>query len=255
MKTETIPFLANNPFYTERFGQYVGERCRSASIQSVAMEYMRAQLERAGPETPRAIGVDETSIRKGHTYRIVVSDLDRGCAIWFGGDGRKEVDMAKFYDTIGKQASSKIEVAVMDMWKPFRNALKAHAPQAQIVFDKFHIMSHLGKAMDAVRKAEYARLSGEDRRYIKGQKHTLLSHRENLSLEGRKALKQLLAANKRLNTAYLLKEQFGQLWSYRTPAGARKFFARWREALKWQRLKPYEAFAEMIERQRRHSIG
>ena len=77
MKTETIPFLANNPFYTERFGQYVGERCRNASIQSVAkelrldwqtvksleMDYMRAQLERAGPATPRAIGIDEISIR------------------------------------------------------------------------------------------------------------------------------------------------------------------------------------------------
>ena len=112
------------------------------------------------------------------------------------------------------------------------HVIKVHAPQAQIVFDKFHIMAHLGKAMDKVRKAEYARLSGEDRRYIKGQKYTLLSHRENLSLEGRKALKQLLAANKRLNTAYLLKEQFGQLWSYRSPAGPRKFCERWREALK-----------------------
>jgi hypothetical protein len=49
-------------------------------------------------------------------------------------------------------------------------------------------------------------------------------------------------------SSYLLKEQFGQLWGYRTPTGARKFFERWREALKWQRLKPYEAFAEMIER-------
>ena len=262
VKTEKIPFLANNPFYTERFAQYVGQRCRSSSILAVAkelrldwqtvksleMDYMREQLERAGPPTPRAIGVDEISIRKGHTYRIVVSDLEKGRAIWFGGDGRKEDDMAKFYESIGKQASSNIEVAVMDMWKPFRNAAQAYAPQAQIVFDKFHIMAHLGKAMDAVRKAEYARLTGEDRRYIKGQKYTLLSHRENLSLEGRKALKQLLAANKRLNTAYLLKEQFGQLWNYRTAAGARKFFERWREALKWQRLKPYERFADMIER-------
>ena len=58
----------------------------------------------------------------------------------------------------------------------------------------------------------------------------------------------MLAANQRLHTVYLLKEQFGQLWSDRTAAGARKFFQRWREALKWQPLKPYEAFAEMIQR-------
>ena len=64
--------------------------------------------------------------------------------------------------------------------------------------DKFHIMRHLGKALDQVRKSEYARLSGKDRHYIKGQKYTLLSRRENLTLEGRQSLRTLLVANKRL---------------------------------------------------------
>ena len=61
-------------------------------------------------------------------------------------------------------------------------------------------------------------------------------------------MKQLLAANKRLNTAYVLKESFGQLWSYEREGWARRFFDNWRASLKWQRLKPYEKFAEMIER-------
>ena len=61
---------------------------------------------------------------------------------------------------------------------------------------------------------------GKDRRYIKGQKYTLLSRKENLTLEGRQALKTLLRANKRLNTAYLLKESFGQLWKYRLTMSA-----------------------------------
>jgi transposase len=144
----------------------------------------------------------------------------------------------------------------MDMWKAFRNAAQARAPQAAILFDKFHIMSHLGEALDKVRKpvlsavegAEYARLSGKGRRFIKGQKYTLLSNRENLTLEGKKSLKLLLAANKRLNTAYLLKESFGQLWDYSSEAWARRFFENWRASLKWQRLKPYEKFAQMIDR-------
>jgi transposase len=105
-----------------------------------------------------------------------------------------------------------------------------------------------GEALDKVRKSEYARLSGKQRRYIKGQKYTLLSRRENLTLEGRQALKVLLAANKRINTAYLLKESFGQLWSYEREGWARRFFENWRASLKWQRLKPYEKFAEMIDR-------
>jgi transposase len=136
----------------------------------------------------------------------------------------------------------------MDMWRPFRNSTESNAPQAAILFHKFHIIKHLGEALDKVRKAEYHRLTGKNRRYIKGQKYTLLSHRANLTLEGKRALKTLLAANKRLNTAYLLKESFGQLWDYTREAWARRFFENWRASLKWQRLKPYEKFAAMIER-------
>ena len=61
-------------------------------------------------------------------------------------------------------------------------------------------------------------------------------------------MKVLLAANKRLNTAYVLKESFGQLWSYEREGWARRFFENWRAGLKWQRLKPYEKFADMIDR-------
>ena len=262
VKRERLDFLADNPFYTKRFAYYVGRRCRSATIKDVAEElhldwhtvkeldkqYMRAQLARAGTPGPRRIGIDEISIRKRHTYRIVVSDLDRQRPIWFGGDDRSEASMAQFYTWLGQKKSQRIKLALMDMWKAFRNATRTHAPQAAILFDKFHVMRHLGEALDKVRKAEYARLSGKDRRFIKGQKYTLLSNRENLTLEGRQALKTLLAANKRLNTAYLLKESFGQLWDYQSEGWARRFFDNWRIALKWQRLKPYEEFAEMIER-------
>jgi transposase len=262
VKREKFDFLADNPFYTKRFAFYVGRRCRSATIQDVAKElkldwhavktlekqYMAAQLAKAGRPGPKAIGIDEISIRKGHTYRIVVSDLIRDRPIWFGGVDRSEASMRQFYDWLGENKAQRIRLAVMDMWKPFRNITIEKAPQAAILFDKFHVLRHLNQALDQVRKSEYARLTGKDRRYIKGQKYTLLSHRENLSLDGRKALKTLLAANKRLNTAYLLKESFGQLWSYEREGWARRFFENWCASLKWQRLKPYEKFAEMIDR-------
>lgn len=262
VKRERLEFLADNPLYTKRFAYYVGRRCRSSTIKDVAEElhldwgsvkeldkqYMRAQLAKAGSPAPKAIGIDEISIRKGHTYRIVVSDLIRGRPIWFGGENRSVQSMSQFYTWLGEKKSRGIRLAVMDMWKPFRTATEEHAPNAAILFDKFHVMRHLGDALDQVRKSEYARLSGKDRRFIKGQKYTLLSHQENLTLEARRALRTLLAANKRLNTAYLLKESFGQLWGYRREGWARRFFENWRASLKWQRLKPYEKFAEMIER-------
>jgi transposase len=262
VKRERLDFLVENALHTKRFTLYVGRRCRSGTIRDVAaelrldwqtvkrleMDYMREQIRRVGTPGPKLIGIDEVSIRKGHTYRIVVSDLERRRPIWFGGDDRSETSMDQFYRFLGKKKAKRIHLAVMDMWKAFRNSTAKNAPQAAILFDKFHVMKHLGEALDKIRKAEYARLGGKQRQFIKGQKYTLLSHPQNLTGTARKNLKLLLAANKRLNTAYLLKESFGQLWDYNREGWARKFFENWRASLKWQRLKPYEKFAEMIER-------
>lgn len=262
VKRERLEFLADNPNYTKRFAWLVGRRCRQSTVQDVAKElhlhwhtvkeldkqYMRAQLERFGTPGPKVIGIDEISIGKGQTYRIVVSDLIRGRAIWFGGEDRKEASMRQFYGWLGEKKARGIRLVVMDMWKPFRNVAQERVPHAAILYDKFHIMKHLHDALDEVRKSEYARLQGEQRRYIKGQKYVLLSHRENLSSDGRQSLKILLAANRRLNTAYVLKESFGQLWDYEREGWARRFFENWKASLKWQRIKPYEKIAVMIER-------
>jgi transposase len=261
VKQERLSFLADNPFYTKRFAWYVGRRCRSSAISDIAKElhldwhqvkdmdkqYMKEQLRRTGKPAPLVVGVDEVSIRKGHTYRIVISDLLRRRPIWFGGTDRSEESMDLFYLELGQKKTKKIRLAVMDMWKAFRNSTNKHAPQAAILFDKFHVMGHLGKALDKVRKSEYGRLSGKNRSYIKGQKYTLLSNKENLSLDGKRSLKKLLAANQRLNIAYLLKESFDQLWSYESEVWARKYFDNWKESLKWQRLPSFEKFAKMIE--------
>jgi transposase len=263
VRQEKLPWLANNPFYTKRFAYYVGRRCRSATVRDVArelrldwktvkaleMEYMREQLRRAGTPGPKVIGIDELSVGRGHNYRIVVSDLVRGRPIWFGGTDRSEASMDLFFQWLGPRKCQGIRLAVMDMWKPFRKStLKAgNALQAGILYDKFHVLKHLNEALDKVRKSEYARLSGKDRRFIKGQKYTLLSRRANLAQEGRQSLKALFKANRRLNKAYLLKEMFSQLWGYKREVWARRFLERWKSALRWQRLKPYETFARMVE--------
>lgn len=171
-----------------RCGGVKRERLDWHAVKEMDQLYMREQLAQAGEPRPAVIGIDEISVRKGHVYRIVVSDLERGQPIWFGGVDQSEVSMTMFYDFLGAPRTARIRLAVMDMWKPFR-------------------------------KAEYKRLTNRpDRTYIKGQKYVLLSHRANLSPDKRRRLQTLLAANKRLNTAYVLKEQFGQLWECRSAA-------------------------------------
>jgi transposase len=229
---ERLDWLAKNPRFTQRFAMHVGALCREMTNTAVAQAErlhestvkdldrisMQQQGARAGLPAPRAIGGDEIAIRKGHAYRIVVSDLDRRRPIWVGGKGRTEADRDLFF-------------AALDRGKPFRTSLMHHA---------------------SPRRGATSRVSPprrhKDRAFIKGPRYTLLSHREHLSLDGRRSLAKLLKANKRLNTAYLLKESFGQLWDYQTEGGARAFFTRWTQSLKWQRLTSYETFAAMIER-------
>jgi transposase len=254
--------MADNPFYTKRFVWLVGRRCRAATIKDVAKElhlgwdtvkdlekqYMREQLRRVGTPAPKVIGIDEISIGRGHNDRIVVSDLLRRRPIWFGGKDNSEESLDLFFQEWGVKKTRGIYLAVMDMWKPFRRATLKHVPKAAILFDKFHVVSRLGDALDTVRKSEYARLTGKSRQFIKGQKYALLSNHANLTLDGRRSLAKLLRANQRLNIAYLLKESFAQLWTYKSEAWARRFFGNWKQALKWQRLKPYEEFARMVDR-------
>jgi transposase len=152
VKNERLDWLADNPLYTKRFAFFVGRHCRQTTIKEVAEElhldwdavkeldkqYMREQLRRAGTPTPRVIGIDEIAIARGHQYRIVVSDLERGRAIWFGGKDRSEASLDEFFTWLGPEKCRKIRLVVMDMWKAFRNSTlkEGNAPQATILYDK-----------------------------------------------------------------------------------------------------------------------
>lgn len=260
---ERLDFLARNHRYTRRFAFEVGRRCGRSTIKDIARElhlgwhavknldkeYMAEQLRRAGNPAPKQIGIDEISQGRGQDYRITVSDLKRKRPIWFGGPDRSAASLDRFYAWLGPKRASGLKLAIMDMWEPFRLSTEKNAPQAAILYDKFHVLNHLSEALDEVRRSEYQRLADKgDQRFIKGQRYNLLAHWANLKYTGRQQLKQLFAANKRLNVAYLLKESFEQLWNYERPGWALKFFTNWWDALRWQRLKPYEEFARMVFR-------
>ncbi len=158
MKQETLAWLADSRRFTKRFELEIGQQCREMSIERVAtmnrlswdqvrrmeMVYLRSLVEKHPPSARlRAIGMDEISIHKGHTYAIVVADLDKPRPIWMGFGGRGEAQIDAFYKEIGPKRSKQIKLAVMDMWKPFRKSTRRHAPQARIVYDKFHVLRHL----------------------------------------------------------------------------------------------------------------
>lgn len=161
VQRERLPWLADNPFYPKRLAFLVGPRGRAAtikemvkelhwhwgSVKELAKQYLREQLRRVGNPEPKGIGIDELSIRKGHTGRIVGSDLLRRRPIWFGGTERSAASLVLCFHELGRKQCRGIYLAVMDLWQPFRNAPMEHVPEASIRFDKFHVLAHLGDAL------------------------------------------------------------------------------------------------------------
>ena len=146
----------------------------------------------------------------------MVSDLEKRGAIWFGGDGRSEADIDQFYAFLSEESRHKVRLAVMDMWKRFAHRRRCKRRKPPFCSTSPHPAPSLGEALDKIRKAEYGRVTGTKRKFIKGQKYVLLAHRENLTSEARNYLKLLWSTAMRLNTAYLLRESFDQLWDYKS---------------------------------------
>jgi len=158
------------------------------------------------------------------------------------GEGRKKKDLKPFWKWFGRERAEKVTHGVMDMAKGFIKSFKDHCPSIKIIYDKFHIIRHLLNALNEIRKLEFKRAGKKMKGLLCGKKFILLSKRANLKQGTRKALNGLLKLNKRLYKAYLLKESFGQLWSYRYKEAAFKFWQNWKEQLKWSRLEPYKKF-------------
>jgi len=191
-------------------------RCRALHLglahdQGTGERVPGEQLSRAG-EPPQDHWHRRVSVRKGQQYRIVVSEPGQTAADpGFDGPDRSQASLERFYQWLGpNRCRQRVELAVMDMWEPFAAATVKHVPKVAILYDKFHVVQHLKTPLDEVRRSEYARLSSDrERRFIKGQRYTLLSRRAHLSYRGRCALKLLLAGEQAfLQVAYLLKESF-----------------------------------------------
>jgi transposase len=257
---EVLPGILLNRRFTEALADDIGRYADKTSVLEASRQYkinyktalafekvyLKRKLQNAPEVNPTRIGVDEIHLGS-MGYRIVVSDLDQRRPIWIGGHNRKQESLETFFSFLGKEKCEKIVVGVMDMWKPYLAALKKFCPNADVVFDKFHVVAKLSAAIDEVRRNEYARLNGEERKFIKGQRYNLLANRGNLSKTGKQELAQTLKANKRLYTAYVLKEDFDRLWSYKSPTWMLKFWESWKNSLKWKRLKPFQKVVRMVD--------
>jgi transposase len=193
----------------------------------------------------RVIGIDEVSRSKGQRYLTLVYDLERGRLVW-AGEGRDTETMKKFFVWLGPRRGRSIQVVSCDMWKPYLNATEENLPQATIVFDRFHVVQHLNRAVDDVRRATWRELQGDEKKAFKRTRWLWLKNPWNLLRKERRRLSTLCRKNLPIVRAYYLKEAFQRFWDYLSEGWARPYLRQWLWWASHCRLEPFKRFARMI---------
>ena len=156
------------------------------------------------------IGIDEISRKRGHVYVTNVYDLERKRLVW-SGEGRKQETLEAFFDYLGPEKTAALEGICCDMWQPYIDVIKDRAPQAVLVFDKFHIVRHLMEAVDQVRRDEIREKGSEHKALMYKTRFIGLKNPWNLTEGQAFRLGELERLNLKINRAYLLKELFPTL--------------------------------------------
>lgn len=218
-----------------------------------AVEYVvQWGLRERSLDTIRAIGVDEIQYGRGHQYLTLVYQIEAGCQrlLWVGKD-RTEESFERFFAFIGKDLCERIEFVCSDMWKPYLKLINKHCTHALNILDRFHVVAKMNLALDDVRAAEARRMLQEGYEpLLKKSRWCLLKRPENLTDGQRIKLRDLVRYNLASVRAYLLKEQFQQLWHYDSPTWAGKFLDAWCTQTMRSKIEPMKKFARTVRAHR-----
>lgn len=262
--TEQLDWIAPRRRHTRRLADAVAWACREErSVQGVADEFClgwdlvksidkQALKERLDPPDLsgiRRLAIDEFSVTRRHHYATIFLDADRNRVVWIctGHDKQAVVDV--FDKVFGAEVCAGIKAVSMDWWRPYEEAVRQCLPNAEIVWDFFHVVKlYNQKVIDRVRVDEANRCqTQEERKLMKRTKFLLLKNRNNLVDDEPARLKTLLTANKRLLTAYILRDGLKKLWDYTSVSKARRWFEGWFTRAIRSRIQPLKTFAEALQ--------
>jgi len=206
--------------------------------------------QRAKPvAVPAKLGVDEKAAAKGQRYLTVVCDLAQG-TVEYLADDRKQASLDGYLTKLTEAQRAGIEAVAMDMWPPYVESVRTHVPAgaSKIVFDRFHIMGHMGDAVDRVRKTEHRALRAAGDETLTGTKYLWLYGAERMPEKHQARFLALQAMELKTARAWVIKEMLRHLWSYRREGWARRHWTRWYFWATHSRLQPVVEAAQLIQR-------
>ncbi len=266
VRVEGLAFVDASARVTHRLAAYAAQLCKAGlsvevvarhldldpkTVKTIDKAALQAEFGQTTYDNLKRLAIDEIAVKKGHHYMTVVLDYDTGRVVWMG-KGRQNATIDAFFEAMPTEVREGIAAVAIDMWEPYINAVKRWCPQADVVFDLFHVVKAFNKVIDNIRNEEFRKAGGDLRELLKGSKYLFLKNWGNLKREGRVQLEEILNLNERLTTIYWLKDLLAHIWDYYYPGWAMKMLAEWCEVARQDGHPALVKFAEMLER---HEYG
>lgn len=267
VKTVKIPWAESSDRATILFERFAINLLLATKNQTKAAEILRIDfkvlhhiMEKAvnrgladrEDQEIKYIGLDEKSMRRGHTYLTVLSDTEENRVIDVGESRTKNTAKSLLNNSLTSKQKQSVEAVSMDMWKAYLNATKEVLPNSEIVHDRFHIMKYLNEAVDKTRSREARKLFQQGDECLKKTKYLFLKNRENMSEKQLTKFQGIQELNLEVSKAWAAKENFKEFFSSQTINDAKFFFAEWYQALCDQALDKMIVVGKMLIR---HSEG
>ncbi|MDT4822181.1 ISL3 family transposase ISAeme19 [compost metagenome] len=219
------------------------------TIKEIDKRRLEARVGAFEPGAVRHLVMDEFALHKGHRYATVIMDAERTRVLWVGHGNSREA-IRPFFELLGEHCQ-RIEAVAMDMNTAFDLEVQRHCPQAEVVYDLFHVVARYGReVIDRIRvdQANHLRDDKPARKVVKQSRWLLLRNRENLKDGQVVQLQELLDANQPLATVYVLKDALKEIWY---APSVREGWRRWRTWLRHARdsgLAPLQRFARNLRK-------
>lgn len=266
-RIERSPFVDKGAHFTDRLCQLVSGLCRHMSIQAVSRhlkirwetvknidkKYLKQTLPALDPgrlKNLKYIGVDEVARAKGHDYMTVVYDMLEGHLIWVE-TGRTSDVFSQFLKQLPNETAAGIEAVAMDMGPAYQKSVRDCLPNADIVFDRFHVMKLYSAAIKNQRRTEFRKASKPGQALMKGCHYLLLKNAEKLTEKQSDKLQKLLNENNNMNTLYILKEQLQALWDYEGVVSMGQRLEQWRELAEQTNMVYIKKFSASLKKHKK----
>jgi transposase len=261
-QTVQVPWSEGSSRFTlffERFAVQVLEACTTAraadllkitwdEADGIKQRAVRRGLARRQISDLEYVCVDEKAVGRGHDYVTVVT------GVWGGkpqvlhiGDGRDEAALNGFWEWLGPEACARIKAVSMDMSQSYQNSVRRYCPDADLIFDPFHLMKMLNKAVDEVRRREAVMGTGAEREALKSTRKLWLWGEENLPERHADHFQGLKDSALKTARAWRLKELWRTFKQCLDVEDACTFFDKWYASAIRSKLEPVKKVARSFK--------